>query len=29
LKSVVQIQARNVASFFKGGAPYRAFAFKW
>jgi CRISPR-associated protein Cas1 len=29
LKSIVQIQARNVASFFKGGAPYRAFAFKW
>jgi CRISPR-associated protein Cas1 len=29
LKSVIQIQARGVASFLKGGDPYRAFAFKW
>ncbi len=29
LKSVVQIQARNLASFFRGGEAYRAFAFKW
>ena len=29
LKSIIQIQARNVASFVRGGEPYRAFAFKW
>jgi CRISPR-associated protein Cas1 len=29
LKSVIQIQARGVASFLNGGDPYRAFAFKW
>jgi CRISPR-associated protein Cas1 len=29
LKSVIQIQARNVASYLRGGEPYRAFAFKW
>jgi CRISPR-associated protein Cas1 len=29
LKSVIQIQARNVATFVRGGAPYRTFAFKW
>jgi CRISP-associated protein Cas1 len=29
LKSIVQIQARNVAGFLRGGGPYRAFAFKW
>lgn len=29
LKSVVQIQARNVASFLRGGDRYRAFSFKW
>jgi CRISPR-associated protein Cas1 len=29
LKSIVQIQARNLASFLRGGEPYRAFAFKW
>jgi CRISPR-associated protein Cas1 len=29
LKSVIQIQARNLASCLRGGAPYRAFAFKW
>ena len=29
LKSVVQIQARNVASFLRGESTYRAFAFKW
>jgi CRISPR-associated protein Cas1 len=29
LKSVVQIQARNLAGHLRGGEPYRAFAFKW
>jgi CRISPR-associated protein Cas1 len=29
VKSIIQIQARNVASFLRGGDPYRAFAFKW
>ncbi len=29
LKSVIQIQARNLASFLRGGDPYRCFAFKW
>jgi CRISPR-associated protein Cas1 len=29
LKSVIQIQARNVASFVRGGPSYRTFAFKW
>lgn len=29
LKSIIQIQARNLASYLRGGAPYRAFAFKW
>ncbi len=29
LKSVVQIQARNVAGFLRGGDPYRTFSFKW
>jgi len=29
LRSVIQIQARNVASHLRGGDPYRAFAFKW
>jgi CRISP-associated protein Cas1 len=29
LKSVIQIQARNVAAFVRGGAAYRTFAFKW
>jgi len=29
LKSVIQIQARNLASALRGGEPYRAFAFKW
>jgi CRISPR-associated protein Cas1 len=29
IKSVVQIQARNVATFVRGGEPYRPFAFKW
>ncbi|SRR5579875_368115 len=29
LKSIVQIQARAVASFVRGGAKYRTFAFKW
>jgi CRISPR-associated protein Cas1 len=29
LKSVIQIQARNAASFLRGGDSYRAFAFKW
>jgi len=29
MKSVIQIQARNVASCLRGGKPYRAFAFKW
>lgn len=29
LKSIIQIQARNVASSLRGGEPYRAFAFKW
>ncbi len=29
LKSVIQIQARGVASFVRGDARYRTFAFKW
>jgi CRISPR-associated protein Cas1 len=29
LKSIIQIQARNVAGFLRGGEPYRSFAFKW
>jgi CRISPR-associated protein Cas1 len=29
LKSVIQIQARNVATFLRGGDSYRAFFFKW
>jgi CRISP-associated protein Cas1 len=29
LKSVIQIQARNLASFVRGGDNYRTFAFKW
>ena len=29
VKSVVQIQARNLASSLRGGEPYRCFAFKW
>jgi CRISP-associated protein Cas1 len=29
LKSVIQIQARHVASFLRGGDKYRTFAFKW
>jgi CRISPR-associated protein Cas1 len=29
VKSVVQIQARNLASCLRGGEPYRCFAFKW
>ena len=29
LKSVIQIQARNVASFLRGGDNYRTFSFKW
>ena len=29
MKSVIQIQARNVASYLRGGEAYRAFAFKW
>jgi CRISPR-associated protein Cas1 len=29
VKSVIQIQARNLASALRGGDPYRAFAFKW
>ncbi len=29
LKSVIQIQARNVAGFLRGGEAYRAFSFKW
>ena len=29
MKSVIQIQARNVASCVRGDKPYRAFAFKW
>ena len=29
LKSVIQIQARAVAGFVRGGARYRTFAFKW
>lgn len=28
-KSIIQIQARNVASFLRGGPAYRPFAFKW
>jgi CRISP-associated protein Cas1 len=29
VKSVIQIQARNLATFLRGGAAYRPFAFKW
>jgi len=29
LKSVIQIQARAVAGFLRGGPKYRPFAFKW
>lgn len=29
LKSVIQIQARNVASFLRGDGRYKAFSFKW
>jgi CRISPR-associated protein Cas1 len=29
LKSVIQIQARSVASFLRSGEAYRAFSFKW
>jgi CRISP-associated protein Cas1 len=29
LKSVIQIQARNLASFLRGADNYRTFAFKW
>jgi CRISPR-associated protein Cas1 len=29
LKSVIQIQARNLASFLRGGDSYRTFSFKW
>jgi len=29
LKSVIQIQARNLASFVRGGDSYRTFSFKW
>lgn len=29
VRSVIQIQARNLASYLRGGEPYRAFAFKW
>lgn len=29
LKSVIQIQARNLASYLRGGEAYRGFAFKW
>lgn len=29
MKSVIQIQARNVATFLRGDAVYRPFAFKW
>lgn len=29
LKSIIQIQARNLASFLRGEGSYRSFAFKW
>jgi CRISPR-associated protein Cas1 len=29
LKSIMQIQARNLASFLRGGPAYRSYAFKW
>lgn len=29
VKSVIQIQARNLATSLRGGDPYRPFAFKW
>jgi CRISP-associated protein Cas1 len=29
LKSVIQVQARNVAAFLRDGEPYRPFPFKW
>jgi CRISPR-associated protein Cas1 len=29
IRSIIQIQARNLASFLKGGSDYRTFSFKW
>jgi len=29
MRSIIQMQARRVASFLRGGAPYRTYAFKW
>ena len=29
VRSIIQIQARRLASFLRGGAPYRPFRFKW
>ncbi len=29
MRSIIQIQARNVAAHLRGDGPYRAFAFKW
>lgn len=29
IKSIIQIQARNVASFFREGKEYKSFSFKW
>ena len=29
IRSIIQIQARRLASFLRGGPPYRAFRFKW
>jgi CRISP-associated protein Cas1 len=29
VRSIIQMQARKLASFFRGGAPYRPFRFKW
>lgn len=29
MRSIIQIQARNVAAYLRGQRPYRAFSFKW
>jgi len=29
VKSIIQMQARNLASFLRGGKEYKPFGFKW
>jgi CRISP-associated protein Cas1 len=29
VRSIIQMQARRLASFLRGEGPYKAFAFKW